>query len=111
MADEQDGGQAPAPGRDDGGSQTPRDPLKLVPGASGAGGSESIVTVLVAFAANALIAVAKTARLEVHADGPGPDSGTRKAASGFPINRRSRSVHPTGSGPNRLRVRCTESVH
>ncbi|HEV8529756.1 MAG TPA: cation diffusion facilitator family transporter [Actinomycetes bacterium] len=60
MADEQDGGQASAPGRDDGGSQIPHDPLRLVPGASGAGGSESIVTVLVAFAANALIAVAKT---------------------------------------------------
>jgi cation diffusion facilitator family transporter len=60
MADEQDGGQASAPGRDDGGSQTPRDPLRLVPGASGAGGSESVVTVLVAFVANALIAVAKT---------------------------------------------------
>jgi len=60
MADEQDGGQASAPGRDDGGSQIPHDPLRLVPGASGAGGSESIVTVLVAFVANALIAVAKT---------------------------------------------------
>jgi cation diffusion facilitator family transporter len=60
MADEQDGGQASAPGRDDGGSQTSRDLLSLVPGSSGAGGSESVVTVLVAFAANAVIAVAKT---------------------------------------------------
>src|SRR4249920_938102 len=67
MADEQDGGQASAPGRDDGGSPTPRDPLRLVPGASGAGGSESIVTVLVAFAANALIAVAKTGAAAVAA--------------------------------------------
>jgi cation diffusion facilitator family transporter len=60
MANEQDGGQASAPGRDDGGSQTSGDLLSLVPGSSGSGGSESVVTVMVAFAANALIAVAKT---------------------------------------------------
>jgi cation diffusion facilitator family transporter len=60
MADEQDGVQASAPGRDDGGSQTSGDLVSLVPGSSGSGGSESVVTVLVAFAANALIAVAKT---------------------------------------------------
>jgi cation diffusion facilitator family transporter len=60
MADEQDGGQASAPGRDDGGSQTSDDLLSSVPGSSGSDGSESVVTVLVAFVANALIAVAKT---------------------------------------------------
>jgi cation diffusion facilitator family transporter len=60
MANEQDGGQASAPGRDDGRSQTSGDLLRLVPGSSRLGGSESVVTVLVAFAANALIAVAKT---------------------------------------------------
>jgi cation diffusion facilitator family transporter len=60
MTNEQDGGEASAPGRDDGGSQTSGDLLRLVPGSSGSGGSESVVTVMVAFAANALIAVAKT---------------------------------------------------
>jgi cation diffusion facilitator family transporter len=60
MADEQDGGQASAPGRDDRGSQTSDDLLSSVPGSSGSDGSESVVTVLVAFVANALIAVAKT---------------------------------------------------
>jgi cation diffusion facilitator family transporter len=65
MADEQDGGPPSAPGRDGSGSQTSRDPLGLVPGASGSDGSESVVTVLVAFAANALIAVAKTAAAAV----------------------------------------------
>jgi cation diffusion facilitator family transporter len=60
MVNEQDGGQASAPGRDDGGSQTAGDLLSFVPGSSGSGGSESVVTVMVAFAANALIAVAKT---------------------------------------------------
>jgi|SRR5262245_17439450 len=57
MADGRDGDQALS-GRDDG--ETLRDPLSVVPGSSGPGGSESIVTVLVAFAANAVIAVAKT---------------------------------------------------
>src|SRR5262245_50751983 len=56
MADGRDGDQALS-GRDDG--ETLRDPLSVVPGSSGPGGSESIVTVLVAFAANAVIAVAK----------------------------------------------------
>jgi cation diffusion facilitator family transporter len=60
MANEQDGGQASAPGRNDGGSQSSGDLLSSVPGSSGSGGSESVVTVMVAFTANALIAVAKT---------------------------------------------------
>src|SRR4030095_6885184 len=65
MADGHDGGPPSAPGGDGSGSQTSRDPLGLVPGASGSDGSESVVTVLVAFAANALIAVAKTAAAAV----------------------------------------------
>jgi cation diffusion facilitator family transporter len=59
MADAQDGGHASAPGRDDGGVETTRDLLGVVPDPS-EGRSESVVTVLIAFAANTLIAVAKT---------------------------------------------------
>jgi cation diffusion facilitator family transporter len=59
MADAQDRGHASAPGRDDGGAETTRDLLGVVPDPS-EGRSESVVTVLVAFAANTLIAVAKT---------------------------------------------------
>jgi len=60
MADAQDRGHVSAPGRDDGGAETTRDLLGVVPDPS-EGRSESVVTVLVAFAANTLIAVAKTA--------------------------------------------------
>jgi len=59
MADAQDRGHVSAPGRDDGGAETTRDLLGVVPDPS-EGRSESVVTVLVAFAANTLIAVAKT---------------------------------------------------
>jgi cation diffusion facilitator family transporter len=59
MVDGQDGGQASTPGRGDGGSEISRDLLSTVPASSEAG-AESLVTVLVAFAANTFIAVAKT---------------------------------------------------
>ncbi len=63
VAHEQGGEQARAPALADGTARRSRDPLlRSVPGAGGGpGGSESLITVLVAFGANVLIAVAKTA--------------------------------------------------
>src|SRR5262249_25828699 len=67
MAREQGGEQAPAPGAAEGGARRPREllmpvPLLRVPGASGdPDASESLTTVLVAFGANVLVAVAKSA--------------------------------------------------
>ena len=59
-ADEQDLGRVSAPGRDEGVAQSPHDLLALGPASAGPSGSESVVTVLVAFGANLLIAVAKS---------------------------------------------------
>ncbi len=60
MTDGQDGGQASTPGSDDDGSDTSGELLSVVPDSSERGGSESVVTVMVALAANTVIALAKT---------------------------------------------------
>src|SRR4249920_2172192 len=63
MAHEQGGEQAPAPAPAlaEGAARGSHDLLRSVPGAGDPGGSESLITVLVAFGANLLIAVAKSA--------------------------------------------------
>ena len=61
MAHEQDGEQAPAPVLAQGAARGSHDLLSSVPGSDGPGGSESVTTVLVAFGANVLIALAKSA--------------------------------------------------
>jgi len=60
MAHEQNGEQAPAFVVGEGAARGPHDLLRSVPGSEGPGGSESVTTVLVAFGANVLIAVAKS---------------------------------------------------
>jgi cation diffusion facilitator family transporter len=57
MASDHDGERPPAGGQ----PRVPRDPFSLVPLLRGPGTTESVTTVLVAFAANLLIAVAKSA--------------------------------------------------
>jgi cation diffusion facilitator family transporter len=58
VSSEPDGGSAATPAVD--GGHDPRDLLGSVPGAAAAGGSESLRTVLVALAANVLVATAKS---------------------------------------------------
>src|SRR6201985_673411 len=60
MAREQDGEQAPAPVTAEEAARASRDLFTSVPLLRGAGTSESLTTVLVAFSANVLIAVAKS---------------------------------------------------
>jgi cation diffusion facilitator family transporter len=60
MASEQGGEQASAPVAAEKSARRSRDPLVSVPLSGGSGESESLMTVLVAFGANILIAVAKT---------------------------------------------------
>jgi cation diffusion facilitator family transporter len=60
MADGHDGDRAWTPGRHEDGSDTSGELLDVVPDSSEGGGSQSVVTVMVAFAANTLIALAKT---------------------------------------------------
>jgi cation diffusion facilitator family transporter len=60
MTYEQDGEQASASAIGEGASRRSFDLLALVPGSNGPGGSESLTTVLVAFGANVLVAVAKS---------------------------------------------------
>jgi cation diffusion facilitator family transporter len=60
MSDERDRGQAPAPGLEEAVARRPHDLLDSVQRPAGADGSESVVTVLVAFAANLLVATAKS---------------------------------------------------
>ena len=60
MAHEQDGEQAPAAVWAEGAGRGPHDLLSTVPAAGDPGRSESLTTVLVAFGANVLVAVAKS---------------------------------------------------
>ena len=60
MAQQQDGEQAPAPAEAGEAARESHDLLGSVPGAGGPAESESLVTVLVAFGINVLIAVAKS---------------------------------------------------
>ena len=60
MAHEQNDEQASAPGLGEGDARASHDLLRSVPGSDGPGGSESVTTVLVAFGANVLVAVAKS---------------------------------------------------
>jgi cation diffusion facilitator family transporter len=60
MAHEQDGEPAPAPGSVDGAGRASHDLLGSVPVPGDPGGSESVTTVLVAFGANVLVALAKS---------------------------------------------------
>ena len=61
MAHEQDDEQAPGPAAGEGAASGHHDLLSSVPQPKDTGGSESLITVLVAFAVNVLIAVAKSA--------------------------------------------------
>ena len=61
MAHEQDDEQAPGPAAAEGAASGHHDLLSSVPQPKDSGGSESLITVLVAFAVNILIAVAKSA--------------------------------------------------
>jgi cation diffusion facilitator family transporter len=61
MAHEQDDEQAPGPATDEGTASGHHDLLSSVPQPKDSGGSESLITVLVALAVNVLIAVAKSA--------------------------------------------------
>ena len=108
MAQEKGGEQTPAPAAAEGVARESHDLLGSVSAAGDAGASESLVTVLVAFAVNVLIAVAKTAAAVV----TGSASLVAEAAhswadSGNEIflliaNRRSRRppdrAHPFGHG-------------
>jgi cation diffusion facilitator family transporter len=101
------GEEAPPPA-DRGGTRRPYDLLASLPMPRGADGSESLVTVLVAFAANVLIAVAKTvaavvtgsASLVAEAAHSWADSGNEVFL--LIANRRSRrppdAAHPLGHG-------------
>src|SRR6266487_1354263 len=60
MSDERDRGQAPARGLEEAVARRPHDLLGSAQRPAGADGSESVVTVLVAFAANLLVATAKS---------------------------------------------------
>ncbi len=108
MAEEKGGEQLPAPVVAEGAARESHDLLRSVSGAGDANASESLVTVLVAFGVNVLIAVAKTAAAVV----TGSASLVAEAAhswadSGNEIflliaNRRSRRppdrAHPFGYG-------------
>jgi cation diffusion facilitator family transporter len=61
MTDKPEGERASAPLAGEGATRGSHDLLGSVPGSDGAGGSESLRTVLVAFGANVLVASAKTA--------------------------------------------------
>jgi cation diffusion facilitator family transporter len=61
MAQERDGEQAPASVRAETAARGSHDLLRSVPGPEESGGSESLTTVLVAFGANVVVAVAKSA--------------------------------------------------
>jgi cation diffusion facilitator family transporter len=60
MAHEHDGEQAPAPALAEGAARRSHDLLRSVPGSKDPGGSESVTTIVVAFGANVLVAVAKS---------------------------------------------------
>ncbi len=60
MAHEQGGERVPAPGLAEGAGRGSHDLLGLVPGSGDPGGPGSVTTVLVAFGANVLVAVAKS---------------------------------------------------
>jgi cation diffusion facilitator family transporter len=60
MVGEQDSGQGSVPVPGEGVARRPYDLLGSVPGSAGPGGSESVITVLVALGANLLVAVAKS---------------------------------------------------
>src|SRR4249920_2843803 len=110
MAHEQGGEQAPAPAPAlaEGAARGSHDLLRSVPGAGDPSGSESLTTVLVAFGANLLIAVAKSAAAVV----TGSASMLAEAAHSWAdagnevflliANRRSRRppdpAHPFGHG-------------
>src|SRR5512132_4040664 len=108
MAHGQDSEQAPAPAVAEGARRRSRDLLRSVAESGGADGSESVTTVLVAFSANLLIAVAKSAAAVV----TGSASMLAEAAHSWAdtgnevflmiANRRSRrppdAAHPFGHG-------------
>jgi len=108
MAHEQGGEQAPAPVLAQRAARGSHDLLRSVPGAGDPSGSESLTTVLVAFGANLLIAVAKSAAAVV----TGSASMLAEAAHSWAdagnevflliANRRSRRppdpAHPFGHG-------------
>src|SRR5450432_1614886 len=108
MAHEQDGEQGPAPVPADKAADGSHDLLRSVPGSEGPGGSESVTTVLVAFGANVLIAVAKSvaavvtgsASLLAEAAHSWADAGNEVFL--LVANRRSRRppdlAHPLGHG-------------
>ena len=108
VAREQRGEQAPEPGPAGTATRGPHDLLRSVQAPAAAGGSESLVTVLVAFGVNILIAVAKSAAAVV----TGSASMLAEAAHSWAdagnevflliANRRSRrpadAKHPLGHG-------------
>jgi cation diffusion facilitator family transporter len=108
MAREQGGGQAPVPVAAGGAPRGSREPLMPVPLLRGPAASESLITVLVAFGANLLIAAAKSAAAVV----TGSASLTAEAAHSWAdcgneiflliANRRARRppdrAHPFGHG-------------
>jgi cation diffusion facilitator family transporter len=108
MAREQGGEQAAAPGAAGGVARGSREPLMPVPLLRGPAASESLITVLVAFGANLVIAVAKSAAAAV----TGSASLTAEAAHSWAdcgneiflliANRRARRppdrAHPFGHG-------------
>jgi Co/Zn/Cd efflux system component len=60
MADERDGKQTPAPALADEGTPGSHDLLRSASGSDRPGGSDSVITVLVAFGVNVLVAAAKS---------------------------------------------------
>src|SRR5580698_2476661 len=108
MAHEQGDERAPAPSADGGAGRGSQDLLRSVSSPHDPGGSESLTTVLVAFGANILIAVAKTAAavltgsasLVAEAAHSWADSGNEIFL--LVANRRSRQpadrAHPMGYG-------------
>src|SRR5215472_9158937 len=108
MAQQQDGERPPVPAEAGEAARAPHDLLGSVPGSGGPGESESLTTVLVAFAVNVLIAVAKSAAAVV----TGSASLVAEAAHSWAdagneiflliANRRSRrppdAAHPLGHG-------------
>ncbi len=108
MAHEQDRGQAPAPVPAEVAGRRPHDLLGSVPGADGQGGSESVTTVLVAFGANLVVAVAKsvaavvTGSASILAEAAHSWADTGNEVFLLIANRRSRRpadpAHPLGHG-------------